>query len=309
MRREATGWTLAALGMLASTASYAQTGRADLSDEQRERIERDLGELKAMRHEFDARIEALEAELHSTPPPTAVAARPLIEPGATPTFATPPGPIETASKAIGGAYEPGKGMVLARGDEGELDFSAFSYMRYLNQNALDDTYVDSFGRTKALDLRQDLQLQKVMLYFKGWLFDPKFRYLFYAWTSNTSQGQGAQVVLGGNIGYNFSDNLMLYAGIASLPTTRSTNLTFPNWLKSDNRTIADDFFRGSFTTGIWAQGCDHRWPELSGDGRQQSESVGCRRNPARRRSQHLFRRTDLDADDRRIRPRAGFWRL
>jgi hypothetical protein len=94
----------------------------------------------------------------------------------------------------------------------------------------------------------------VLLYFKGWMFDPNFRYLFYVWTSNTSQGQGAQLVLGGNVGYRFSDAFSLYAGIGSLPTTRSTNYTFPNWLKVDNRTIADDYFRGSYTSGIWASG-------------------------------------------------------
>jgi len=40
----------------------------------------------------------------------------------------------------------------------------------------------------------------------------------------------------------------------ALPSTRSTNSTFPNWLKNDHRTIADEFFRGSYTTGIFANG-------------------------------------------------------
>ena len=71
--------------------------------------------------------------------------------------------------------------------------------RYLNQLALEETYTDAFGRTKTLDLRNDVQLQKVMLYFKGWLMDPDFRYLFYAWTANTNMGQGAQVVVAGNL--------------------------------------------------------------------------------------------------------------
>jgi hypothetical protein len=51
---------------------------------------------------------------------------------------------------------------------------------------LDSTYTDSFGRTSDLHRRQDIQLQKMLLYFKGWMFDPNFRYLFYVWTSNTS---------------------------------------------------------------------------------------------------------------------------
>ena len=32
------------------------------------------------------------------------------------------------------------------------------------------------------------------------------------------------------------------------------NWTYPFWLKMDNRTIADEFFRGSYTFGIWADG-------------------------------------------------------
>jgi hypothetical protein len=86
------------------------------------------------------------------------------------------------------------------------------------------------------------------------LFDPKFRYLFYTWTSNTSQGDPAQVVVAGNLGYIFDDTFSLYGGIGALPSTRSTNYSFPNWLKNDHRTIADEFFRGSYTTGIWASG-------------------------------------------------------
>ena len=46
----------------------------------------------------------------------------------------------------------------------------------------------------------------------------------------------------------------LGAGIGGLPSTRTTNYTFPQWLRVDNRTIADEFFRGSYTTGIWAWG-------------------------------------------------------
>ena len=107
---------------------------------------------------------------------------------------------------------------------------------------------------RTLDIREDLQLQKVMLFFKGWLFDPNFRYQFYTWTSNTSQGQGAQVVVAGNLSYRFNDAFSLAGGIGGLPSTRTTNYTFPNWLKVDHRTVADEFFRASYTTGVWAWG-------------------------------------------------------
>jgi len=205
--------------------------------------------------ERDRRIRELEQKLQASgagsPPPASPASAPA------PSGATPVVPVTSdmdQPEEQWGRYEQGKGIVLARSDDAELDFSVFSYIRYLNQLALDETYTDAFGRTRTLDLRNDIQFQKVTMNFKGWLFDPRFRYLFYAWTSNTSQGQDAQVVLAGNLSYRFNDMFSLAGGIGALPTTRSTNYTFPNWLRVDNRTIADEFFRGSYTTGVWAWG-------------------------------------------------------
>jgi len=249
----------------------AETGG---DDAKRLRLEQELQDLLTMRkemakqmQEFDRRIQSMESELHPRPttatkapkqaqvPQTAAAAKPAGEPKEAQAPTAAAAPVAAApAKEKWGSYEPGKGFVLLRSDMGEVDFSVFSYARYLNQEGLDDTYTDFFGRTTALDLRNDLQFQKVTLNFKGWMFDPRLRYLFYTWTSNTSQGEPAQVVVAGNIGYQFSDAFSLYAGIGGLPSTRSTNYSFPNWLKNDHRTIADEYFRGSYTTGIWASG-------------------------------------------------------
>jgi hypothetical protein len=43
-------------------------------------------------------------------------------------------------------------------------------------------------------------------------------------------------------------------GITSLPAVRSTEGQFPYWLGVDDRLTADEFFRGSYTTGVWAKG-------------------------------------------------------
>jgi hypothetical protein len=40
------------------------------------------------------------------------------------------------------------------------------------------------------------------------------------------------------------------AGITSLPRVRSTEGQFTYWLGVDDRLIADEVFRGSYTTGI-----------------------------------------------------------
>lgn len=197
--------------------------------------------------DFDRRIEALEKALLGDDAQV-ITEQPVVAEASRSKPAAPSGTPRW------GSYTPGKGFTLARTELGEVNFSVFTYARYLNGRNLDDTYTDAFGRTSSIDHRNDVQFQKLTLNFKGWLFDPKFRYLFYTWTSNTSQGDPAQVVVAGNLGYQFSDEFQLYTGIGSLPSTRSTNYTFPNWLKNDHRTIADEFFRGSYTTGIWASG-------------------------------------------------------
>ncbi len=246
--RQSSVAAIAAVQMLAGPAAAA--AEAGDSVEQRLRaLEQRQQKLEQMIEERDRRIEQLEAERGGD---GAGAAPALVAPEPSAATVAPPEPAATPARW--GSYDRGKGMVLARTEAGEVDFSVFSYVRYLNQRALEDSFTDSFGRTQDLRLRQDMQLQKVNLSFKGWLFDPDFRYLFYTWTSNTSQGQSAQVVVAGNLSYRFNDAFSLAGGIGALPSTRSTNYTFPNWLRVDHRTIGDEFFRGSYTTGVWAWG-------------------------------------------------------
>ncbi|MBS0581464.1 MAG: hypothetical protein JSR36_19575 [Proteobacteria bacterium] len=130
----------------------------------------------------------------------------------------------------------------------------YTYVRYLNQKGLDPTYTNAFNQTSQVQQRQEAQIQKVQIKFLGWLFDPKFRYFLYAWTSNPTQGKPAQVVLAGNLTYNFSDYFSLAGGITSLPGVRSTEGNFPFWLNVDNRMLADEFFRPSYTSGFWVRG-------------------------------------------------------
>ena len=153
-----------------------------------------------------------------------------------------------------GSYTPNFGFKVVDTDKGDMSVSIYTYIRYLNQTDLDPTYTDAFGNVKTIQRRQDFQIQKVQIKFLGWLLNPKFRYFLYAWTANTSQGQGAQVVLAGNLNYTFNDYLTLAAGITSLPGVRTTEGTFPFWLQVDARMIADEFFRPSYTAGVWARG-------------------------------------------------------
>lgn len=208
----------------------------------------------------DARIQELEQRLEpdaSAPDQMRTVA---VEPASGSTqlpavAAASPAAIATAGQEDIGRFNPGgRGFTIAETPEGSINFSAWAYVRYLNQLALDKDYTDSFGRTYDLDRRNDVQVNKVNLTFSGWVFDPKFRYLLYTWTSNTSQGDGAQVVVAGNLKYRFNKALDVGVGIDALPGARSMYGTFPIFNKVDVRTMADEFFRPSYTTGIWSSG-------------------------------------------------------
>jgi len=151
-------------------------------------------------------------------------------------------------------YIPNLGFLLYSGDKAEIYFRLFSYARYLNQRSLDGTHVDFFGHTQTLQQRQDIQLNEFFSPFSGWFLTPKFRYYLYVWSANTAQGDPAQVVGAGNLSYTFNKALTAGFGITSLPSTRSTEGQFPYWLGVDDRLTADEFFRGSYTDGVWLKG-------------------------------------------------------
>ncbi len=155
------------------------------------------------------------------------------------------------------SYIPNAGFLLVDNDKGQVYFRLFSYARYLNQRNLDESYVDAFGNTKTVQRRQDIQLQKFFAPFSGWFLTPKMRYYLYVWSSNPSQGDPAQVVGAGNLTWTFNRFVSVGAGITSLPTVRSTEGQFPYWLSVDARLIADEFFRGSYTSGVWLKGDLH----------------------------------------------------
>ena len=206
-----------------------------------------------------AKLEAAQAPA-KVPEASAQAEAPLVE--AKPAPPAPDareGEIVAESKAGPerkkfGSYTPNMGFKVADTEYGDLNLSIYTYVRYLNQMDLEPSYVDAFGHTHTVQQRQDFQIQKVQFKFLGWILNEKFRYYLYAWSSNASMGQDAQVVLAGNLNYTFNEYLTLSGGITSLPGTRSVEGNFPFWLAVDTRLIADEFFRPSYTSGIWAKG-------------------------------------------------------
>jgi hypothetical protein len=267
----------------------AETGEQSELLERLKRLEENQTKLYELLKEKDRRLEALEAEIKRTKqteaqtpvaPTQAEAPKPAAEPTRAEAPKQPPPPLsgppiadvpapsgseadmakapppKEAPRQVG-IYVPGRGFALARDQWGELNFGVYTYLRFLEQKGLNSEYTNGFGETVKLDRREDLQLNKVKLEFRGWLIDPRFQYVLYTWTNQTSQGLGAQVVVGGNLNWVVNDALKVGGGILSLPTTRSTQGSFPYWLTVDHRTLADEFFRGSYTQGFYAYGGTH----------------------------------------------------
>ena len=161
---------------------------------------------------------------------------------------------QTAATAEAPDYIGNLGFKIYEGDKGQIYMRLMAYARYLNQSGIDPTYTDSFGTVRTIDRREDFQLNKFFLPFSGWFLDPKFRYYLYVWSTNTAQGDPAQVVGAGNISYVMNSFATIGLGITSLPGVRSTEGQFPYWNGVDDRLMADEFFRPSYTTGIWLKG-------------------------------------------------------
>jgi hypothetical protein len=147
-------------------------------------------------------------------------------------------------------YEPGEGFNLVKNENASLNFSGYVVGRYLNQTPSSQTsFIDHLGRTQAVKPRQDFQLHRVMLYFQGHLFDPKFYYNVTLWTVNDT----GQVAIVGAVAYSFNKHLMAGIGWNGLPGTRSMQGSHPYWPSYD-RVMADEFFRPYFTQGVFAEG-------------------------------------------------------
>src|SRR4051812_8240352 len=140
------------------------------------------------------------------------------------------------------SLEPGKGFQVAKTDYGDLWISAYTLFRFIDQMPGAQSYADHLGRTREIDTRQDLQWHRVMMFLKGWLYDPKFRYTAAAWTVGATQ----QVALIGNLRYRFSDHFDIAVGINGLPGTRTLRGSHPFWLGHD-RVMSDEFIRPGFT--------------------------------------------------------------
>jgi hypothetical protein len=111
----------------------------------------------------------------------------------------------------------------------------FSYARYLNQKGLDETYTDSFGTTKTVAKREDIQLTKFFLPFAGWFMTPKFRYYLYVWSSQRLAGRPGTGGRRRQSEHRVQQVRDSRARHHQPSGVRSTEGQFPYWLGVDDR--------------------------------------------------------------------------
>src|SRR4029079_9361855 len=78
-----------------------------------------------------------------------------------------------------GEFEPGDGFLVGRNSKGELAISAYALLRYVNQTPGTQTFTDHLGVDHAVDGRNDLYPHRVMVFFKGWVGNPKLVYQIF----------------------------------------------------------------------------------------------------------------------------------
>lgn len=148
-----------------------------------------------------------------------------------------------------GEFTPAKGFDIFKGKRASLNISFYGLFRYLNQLPGDQTFVDHLGRERTVKTRNDLNWHRTMVWLTGFAFVPKFRYTINLWSLPTTQ----QTLLFGNLMYSFHKAMTLGVGIAPNLTARSMQGSWPFWGSSD-RQMAEDFFRGGFSSGVFVTG-------------------------------------------------------
>jgi fermentation-respiration switch protein FrsA (DUF1100 family) len=150
---------------------------------------------------------------------------------------------------IAGEFTPAKGFDIIKTDIASLNISFYGLFRYLNQLPGEQTYTDHLDRERVADPRRDLNWHRTMVWLTGFFYDPKFRYNITLWSLGTTQ----QSLLFGNLQYQFNQAVTLGVGILPNLTARSMQGSWPFWAGSD-RTMAEDFFRGGFSSGVFVAG-------------------------------------------------------
>jgi hypothetical protein len=155
----------------------------------------------------------------------------------------------TYGNTTAGEFTPAKGFDIAKTPRASLNVSFYGLFRYMNQTPGSQVFTDHLGRERSVKARNDLNWHRTMVWLSGFLWEPKFRYNITLWSLPTTQ----QTLLFGNLQYRFGPGATLGVGIAPNLTARSMTGSWPFWASSD-RQMAEDFFRGGFSSGVFLTG-------------------------------------------------------
>ena len=151
--------------------------------------------------------------------------------------------------SIAGEFTPARGFDLVKTKRSSLNISFYGLFRYMNQLPGNQEFTDHLGRERTVKTRNDLNWHRTFVWLTGFFWDPKFRYNISLWSLPTTQ----QTLLFGNMQYRFHPSFTLGVGITPNLTARSVQGSWPFWASSD-RQMAEDFFRGGFSSGVFATG-------------------------------------------------------
>lgn len=218
--------------------------------EQVDRLQRRFDGVPTAEVRANAESQGLPPAADAAVPPTNETNVPEPATGAE-TSSSPPAPAPL-KEPRGGIYDDG--IIIWETDDDvtvpfQLKFTNTTQIRYLNTLSANDTFTDHLGVVREVHKRNDITVNRSMFVFNGYVFDKRARYNLTVWTS----AGAASIVVAGNIGWQFNKALTLTGGYTGVPGSRSLVNTFPFFTATD-RTLADNFFRPSFTQGLWANG-------------------------------------------------------
>ena len=150
--------------------------------------------------------------------------------------------------------ENAQGILLAKSSDSakipfRLNLWDTTQVRFTNTALGNKSFTDHLGVVRPVTVRNDFSLNRNLFHFTGFIFDPRLRFNLITWVSNSS----ASIVIGGYVGWQFNKALSFQGGYWGAPGSRTLGGTFPYFATID-RSMADNFFRPSFTQGIWIDG-------------------------------------------------------
>lgn len=148
-----------------------------------------------------------------------------------------------------GEFTPAAGFDVIKTQRGSLNISVYGLFRYMNQYPVGDKFTDHLGNVRPVQRRNDLNWQRTFAWFTGFFYTPRFRYNISLWSLPTTQ----QTLLFGNLQFQASNMFVFGVGLGPNLTSRSVQGQWPFFPASD-RQMADDFFRGGFSSGVWMTG-------------------------------------------------------